>query len=71
MNLDGLGIAALFRKASDAIGTAIFDETGDLIGSGQGPAEFEIALLFGNKILVRLAEMAGEGGEWSLDVSFD
>ncbi len=71
MNLDGLSNAALFRKASDAIGTALFDETGGLIGLGQGPAEFEVALLSGTEILVRFAEMAGLCGDWSFDVSVD
>lgn len=58
-------------EADNGIRTAVFDEVGELIGSGEGAVEFEIVLLSGNQILVRFAEMAGEGGEWSLDVSLD
>ncbi|MFC3613321.1 SH3 domain-containing protein [Lutimaribacter marinistellae] len=58
-------------QADDTVGTAVFDEVGDLLGSGQGTTEFEVVLLSGKQVLVRFAEMAGEGGDWSLDVIVD
>lgn len=58
-------------KADASVGTAIFDETGDLIGSGRGTVEFAVAVLSGNQILVRFAEMAGTGGDWSLEVALE
>ena len=48
-----------------------FAETGDLIGSGLGAVEVQVVRLSGSQVLVRFAEMAGEGGEWSLNVVVD
>ena len=58
-------------QADDGVGTAVFDENGELIGSGQGAVAFDVVLLSGNQVLLRFAEMAGLGGDWSLDVVLD
>lgn len=58
-------------QADDSVGTAVFDGSGALIGADQGATEFAVAVLTGDQVLVRFAEMSGEGGEWSLDVAVD
>lgn len=55
----------------DGIGTALFSADGSRIDANRGAAEYSVILLQGSEILVRIADMTGESGDWSLDVGLD
>jgi hypothetical protein len=55
----------------DGTGTALFAADGSRIDAREGTGNYTVVPLDGTEILVRIADMAGEGGNWSLDVSLD
>ncbi|WP_162631078.1 SH3 domain-containing protein [Meridianimarinicoccus zhengii] len=64
-------VVGVTLKAAAAIGTSVFSQDAAPLASGRGTSELAVLLPEGGKLLIRIADMDGDGGNWKLDVAYD
>ncbi|OWU70495.1 SH3 domain-containing protein [Marinibacterium profundimaris] len=64
-------VVGVTLEAAASIGTTAFSQDAAPLASGRGTSELAVLLPEGGKLLIRIADMVGDGGNWKLDVAYD
>ncbi|WP_236544433.1 SH3 domain-containing protein [Roseovarius atlanticus] len=64
-------VVGVTLEAAVSIGTTVFSQDGAALASERGTSELAVLLPEGGKLLIRIADMLGDGGNWKLVVAYD